>query len=111
MQKMNGSATAPPEGELMHRDAFEDTPAYHVLKRAGVLTTKYRRDNVDDIFTGVDVKANSSQGENLMERMKSCWCLPGIGCMLYNMTHIETFVPAGHVGFLMNEKNEYLFMQ
>merc|ERR1719443_1376489 len=43
--------------------------------------------------------------------MKSCWFIPGIGCCIYNTTHIETFVPAGHVGFLMNEKNEYLFMQ
>merc|ERR1719159_1149897 len=43
--------------------------------------------------------------------MKSCWFIPGLGCLLYGATHIETFVPAGHVGFLMNEKNEYLFMQ
>merc|ERR550514_2601525 len=27
------------------------------------------------------------------------------------MTHVEMFVPAGHVGLLMNEKNEYLFAQ
>ena len=46
-----------------------------------------------------------------MERLKTCWCIPGLGCMIYNCTHIETFVPAGQVGFLMNEKNEYLFMQ
>merc|ERR550514_215221 len=27
------------------------------------------------------------------------------------MTHTEMFVPAGHVGFLMNDKNEYMFAQ
>merc|ERR1719262_190165 len=34
-----------------------------------------------------------------------------LGCCIYNCTHIEAFVPAGHVGKLMNDRNEYLFMQ
>eukprot|EP00316_Scyphosphaera_apsteinii_P000988 CAMPEP_0119315806 /NCGR_PEP_ID=MMETSP1333-20130426/37246_1 /TAXON_ID=418940 /ORGANISM="Scyphosphaera apsteinii, Strain RCC1455" /LENGTH=521 /DNA_ID=CAMNT_0007321273 /DNA_START=39 /DNA_END=1604 /DNA_ORIENTATION=+ len=90
---------------------YEDTPAYKALNDAGVLTTTYRRKDVSDIFTGVDVRANATQQSNMMARLKSCWCIPGIGCCLYNMSHIETFVPAGHVGFLMGEQNEYLFMQ
>ena len=30
---------------------------------------------------------------------------------IYHCTHVELFVPAGHVGLLMNSKNEYLFAQ
>jgi len=100
-----------PSAQQMERALYEDTPAYQVLKNAGVLETKYRRASIDDIFTGKDVKANTSAYENWLARLKSCWCVPGLGCCLYNMTHIETFVPAGHVGFLMNERMEYLFMQ
>ena len=97
-----------PTSDAMHREGFfEETPAYHVLRDNGVLTTKYRRDTVEDIFTGTDVKANSDAGKNLMEKLKSCYFLPGVGCMLYGSTHIETFVPAGHVGFLMNEYSEH----
>jgi len=90
---------------------YEDTPAYEVLKNHGVLCTKYRRSNIEAIFTGKDVKANSSKSNDIMEKLKSCYCIPVLGCCIYGSTHIETFVPAGHVGFLMNERNEYLFMQ
>lgn len=100
-----------PLTQEMHREGFEDTPAYEVLKTAGVLCTKYRRDTIDDIFTGKDIKANSSTSNDMWQRIKSCYCLPGIGCCIYNSTHIESFVPAGHVGLLMNERNEYQFMQ
>lgn len=97
----------------MHRDApaYEDTPAYEALKKAGVLETKYRRTSIEDIFTGKDIQANSTQSLNLWKRLQSCYFFPGLGCMIYHGTHIETFVPAGHVGFLMNERNEYLFME
>jgi len=58
------------------------------------------------------VKANTSASANLWKRIKSgYYCVPLIGCCVYKLTHTETFVPAGHVGFLMNERNEYLFMQ
>jgi len=95
----------------MHREAYEDTPAYEVLKKAGVLETKYRRETIDDIFTGTDIKANSTRGNDIWQRAKSCYCVPGLGCCVYHATHIETFVPAGHVGKIMNDRNEYLFMQ
>lgn len=85
---------------------YEDTPAYEVLKKAGVLETKYRRASIDDIFTGIDVQSNTTKSANFWRRLQSCWCIPGLGCCIYGLTHIETFVPAGHVGFLMNEKNE-----
>jgi hypothetical protein len=77
-----------------------------------VLCTEYRRNSIEDIFTGTDIKANSSQGKNIKERLMSgVYCFPLLGYLLYHGTHIEEFVPAGHVGFMMNEKNEYLFMQ
>merc|ERR1719183_777186 len=44
-----------------------------------------------------------------MSRLKTgyyCGC-----CCIYNMTHTEMFVEAGHVGLLMNDRNEYLFAQ
>mmetsp|Transcript_39511 Transcript_39511/g.104274 ORF Transcript_39511/g.104274 Transcript_39511/m.104274 type:complete len:309 (-) Transcript_39511:1302-2228(-) len=105
----NRQAEDVPLLQEIHREAYEDTPAYEVLKNAGVLETKYRRSTIDDIFTGADVKANTSQSDNLWKRLMSLYYCGG--CCIYNCTHIETFVPAGHVGFLMNEKNEYLFMQ
>ena len=33
------------------------------------------------------------------------------GVPVYHLTHEEFFVPAGHVGLLMNENNEYLFAE
>merc|ERR1719327_1285648 len=110
-------ASAAHEPLMKHQDRaavghHEDTPSYEALKRAGVLTTKYRRGSIEEIFTGKDVTANSSAQKNIWERFKSgCYVLPGLGHLAYRMTHIETFVPAGHGGFLMNDKNEYLFMQ
>lgn len=101
----------PAHNDQDHAGGYEDTPAYEVLKRAGVLEIKYRRDTIDDIFTGKDLKANSNKANDWTQRFKYGWCLPGIGCILYASTHIEAFVPAGHVGLLMNAKNEYLFMQ
>lgn len=65
-----GDDTAPLLME-MHRNGYEDTPAYEVLKDAGVLTTKYRRKDINDIFTGADVKANTSASANLYKRIKS----------------------------------------
>merc|ERR1719486_1149750 len=73
---------------------------------------KYRRSSIEDIFTGKDLKASTSQDKNIMERLKyGVYCLPIFGCGVYHLTHTETFVPAGHVGRAMNEKNEYLFLQ
>merc|ERR1719473_2591330 len=73
--QMNGHAqeldVRTPLMQEMHRGAYEDTPAYEVLKTAGVLETKYRRANIDDIFTGKDVKANTTKSHNLWKRLKS----------------------------------------
>lgn len=87
---------------------MEETPAYISLKDAGVLCTDHRRNNIDDIFTGVDVKANTNKSDNFSRQMK--WTLFG-GCFCYGIFNTEIFVPASHVGFLMDEKNNYLFLQ
>ena len=93
------------EEEKLHNP--EDTPAYGALAAGGIITSKYRRNNIEDIFTGIDLKANSSQNHNLWERCKyGFYCCPIIGCIAYGATHLEIFVEAGHIGFLMNEKNE-----
>merc|ERR1719296_61401 len=91
---------------------MEDTPAYRTLLNANLLTTKYRKNCFDDIFVGTDLKANSSKSNDLMQKCKfGYFCCPVIGCALYAATHAEFFVPAGHVGLLLNEKQEYLFAQ
>ena len=84
----------------------EDTPAYTALKHARVLCSEFRRGSVDDIFTGLDLSANTDRIKNIHKRVWSgYYCLP----CLYCATHTELFVPAGHVGFLMDQKNRYLF--
>lgn len=73
-----------------------------------LLTTQYRRNDVDQIFTGLDMKSNTDQVANIRLRCLHCaYCLPCI----YHCTHTELFVPAGHVGLLMDEQNRYLFAQ
>jgi len=91
---------------------MEETPAYRTLLEHNLLTATYRKNVFDDIFEdSVDLKANSSKQNNLQERLMCCWCLPGIGCCAYDACHIEMFVPAGHVGLLMDSSNRYLFAQ
>ena len=117
--KGNTNEVCSPLLASMHREAhdeaketYEDTPAYKALKEAGVLATQYRRTCVDDIFTGVDVVATADSKGNLLSRcFHGYYCLPGLGCLLYHMSHTELFVPAGHVGWLMDERNRYLFAQ
>jgi len=98
-----------PSQELAH---LEDTPAYKTLKEAGILVTKYRKQCFEDIFDGVDLSANSSKSNDLVQKcIYGYFVCPILGCILYNTTHTEFFVPAGCVGLLMNEKQEYLFAQ
>lgn len=98
--------------DLNNEHHYEDTPAYAALQQAGLLCREYRRKCIDDIFTGKDLKANTTQQKNMWERFKYGYYLcPGIGCAVYGATHLELFVPASHVGLLMNERNEYLFAQ
>jgi len=106
---MMSAMAAEANGELAH---LEDTPAYKTLKEAGILVTKYRKQCFEDIFDGVDLSANSSKSNNLMQKcIFGYYVCPVVGCIIYKSTHTEFFVPAGHVGLMMNEKQEYLFAQ
>jgi len=99
----------PNQDDLHH---MEDTPAYATLRKAGLLNTTFRKQSFEDIFEGVDLQANSSKSNDLVQKCKyGYYCLPGIGCLLYKATHAEFFVPAGNVGLLMDEQQRYLFAQ
>ena len=90
----------------------EDTPAYIALNQAGKLCTDYRRKDIEDIFTGKDFKATSSKMKDIKTYiMYTLLIPPPFGVILYSCVVNQFFVPAGHVGFLMNERNEYLFAE
>jgi len=92
----------------MSKGLFEESPAYEVLKVNGLLTTKYRRASVEEIFTGLDIKSTTDWVKNIRLRLQwGAYCL----CPFYKCMHTELFVPAGHVGLLMDDKNQYLFAQ
>lgn len=97
-------------GDIRH---MEDTPAYRTLRDAGLLETKYRKQRFEDIFDdGLDLKANSTKGNDLTMRcLHGYYVLPIIGCCVYKATHTELFVPAGHVGLMMDGAQRYLFAQ
>jgi len=83
-----------------------------VMRTNGLLTSKYRRQSVEDIFTGTDLKANTDAIANIRSRfLHGYYCCPLLGCMIYGATHTEMFVPAGHVGLMMDEQSNYLFAQ
>jgi hypothetical protein len=71
-------------GGLDH-GGYEDTPAYAVLKEAGILCTKYRRRDIESIFTGTDLRANTDAMANITQRMKwGYYC--GL-CCVYKAIH------------------------
>eukprot|EP00325_Prymnesiales_sp_UTEX-LB-985_P003114 CAMPEP_0174695802 /NCGR_PEP_ID=MMETSP1094-20130205/2086_1 /TAXON_ID=156173 /ORGANISM="Chrysochromulina brevifilum, Strain UTEX LB 985" /LENGTH=558 /DNA_ID=CAMNT_0015892383 /DNA_START=87 /DNA_END=1763 /DNA_ORIENTATION=+ len=104
---MNGSNTRTAAQDDIH---YEDTPAYAPLQKAGLLCTEFRRRSIDDIFTGDDLRANSTKKKNMWKRMKYGYYF-GVGAPLYKLLHLELFVEASHVGLLMDDKNNYLFAQ
>jgi len=61
------------------------------------------------VFTENDYIANSSRDNDMAERLK--WGFYCGGCLCYYAAHSEVFVPAGHVGLLMDSHNHYLFAQ
>ena len=90
----------------------EDTPSYAILNHYGLLTTKYRTGDFDDLFEAKDLRANSSLSKNLMRRcLFGYYCIPCIGCCMYNIFNTEVTVPAGHVAMFTNNDNDYIFAQ
>ena len=53
------------------------------------------------------MRSNTSRSENIALRLK--WYCTGIGIFLYECFHTEIFVPANHIGLIMDDKNNYLF--
>ena len=93
-----------------HIAVAEDTPAYRVLQKFGLLNTCFRKDNFEDIFQETDLTPNSSHFGNLTKRM--CWGVywtPGCGFMLYNIFNTEITIPPSHICRFVDNDNNYLF--
>eukprot|EP00929_Paragymnodinium_shiwhaense_P076852 TRINITY_DN3956_c0_g1_i1.p1 TRINITY_DN3956_c0_g1~~TRINITY_DN3956_c0_g1_i1.p1 ORF type:complete len:705 (+),score=180.07 TRINITY_DN3956_c0_g1_i1:90-2204(+) len=91
---------------------IEDSRAYRTLQQAGLLVHKYRKPCFEAVFGTLDLKANTSKEKNCRAKCKYgvYWC-PVLGCVAYGATHLELFVPAGHIGLLMDSEQHYLFAQ
>ena len=85
LDDQKGEARISPRFDQMDRGAptgrAEDTPAYIALRRAGVLCTEHRRKDIEDIFTGLDLKQNTDQWKNIVARAKKL-LLPLPVCLL-----------------------------
>jgi len=111
---MKGVAETTPMMQTMSASVsqLEDTPAYHTLLKANLLTTEYRKEKFEDIFVGADLKANSSKSNDTLQKALSCYyTLPIFGCCLYSACHTDFFVAAGHIGMLEDELKNYIFAQ
>ena len=79
------------------RDAFTDTPAYEVLRKANLLCTQYRLECASEIEA---IPANSTPWVNLALNVGCCLCL----CCF---TTFET--PAGHVAMVEDGRGKFNF--
>lgn len=92
------------------RSHGEDTPAYRALMNAGVLCSEHRRDDVKDIFSSkLDRSADSSKWRDWATCM--CYSALPLGFCVWMACVSELFVPAGHVGLLMDGEKRYLFAE
>ena len=97
-------ATEPPP---LPQIAGESSKAYEALVGANMLTTKYRRESVEAIFVDGDREANSDHWKNFrLQCLNGVYCCP-FGVCMYNSFRSQFFIPAGNVGLLQNEANEY----
>jgi hypothetical protein len=86
----------------------ESSRAYEALMAADLLVLSHRRESIEAIFTGVDITKNTDHYQNIKLKCKmGHYCC----CPFYNIFRRDFFVPAGHVGLLMNERNDYYFAQ
>jgi len=68
----------------------ENTPAYEILQKHGLLVTKYRKTNFEDLFESHDLLPNSSHSKNLTKRCTwGVYAVPLLGAAIYNTFHTE----------------------
>ena len=84
--------------ELTDRHANDIYDSYITNHKysVGVLCTKFRRQGIEAIFTGKDLKANTTRSTNICKRWT--WYATGVGILIYDLFHHEIFVPANHIG-------------
>jgi len=80
----------------------EESPAYDALRKAGLLTTRFRKHGVDDLDL---IRPNTNSTKNLTKRFLSYACIHGL--CTYDATHLEITVPASHVQRLRDDSGGY----
>jgi len=83
--------------------AMEESPAYDAIREAGLLTTTYRREGIDQLEL---LQPNTTARKNLIRRLCSYAAIHGF--CTYDATHLEFTVPAGHVQKLRDEQSSYV---
>jgi len=94
---------SPMDAPLAHSTA-EESPAYDVLRMAGLLVTEFRKQGMHELDI---MPPNTTSSQNIAARAFSCLFPPLAGCILYNTYHIEITVPAGHVQKLVDDQGLY----
>eukprot|EP01024_Parvocaulis_polyphysoides_P067768 TRINITY_DN8151_c0_g2_i4.p1 TRINITY_DN8151_c0_g2~~TRINITY_DN8151_c0_g2_i4.p1 ORF type:complete len:498 (-),score=75.05 TRINITY_DN8151_c0_g2_i4:46-1539(-) len=91
-----------PEDQAMlkphHISALEDSPSYHILKEAGLLTTKYRKKDFKDLEV---MKANSSKQE-----IATYKCI--FPCF-FRLCYTDLDIPQRHVQMLRDNQGQNYF--
>mmetsp|Transcript_15806 Transcript_15806/g.28487 ORF Transcript_15806/g.28487 Transcript_15806/m.28487 type:complete len:472 (+) Transcript_15806:164-1579(+) len=76
------------------------------MLEAGLLTFDHMKPTFCDIFVpGLDLQPNTSHSANLQARAR--WLFTPC----YDFAHTELTVPAGEVGLLVTDENDYIFAQ
>ena len=86
----------------------EDTPAYSVLQKFGLLNTSFRKASFEEIFEpGVDLEPNATQSEIYDASFSWHWHHT---CFLFGklFKYVPVTVPPGHVVGLIDDNNDYL---
>ncbi|GMH45445.1 hypothetical protein BSKO_13402 [Bryopsis sp. KO-2023] len=83
------------------------SPSYEVLRQAGLLTTRFMKEGIQDLDL---IPPNSYRSEI----WKSCclWgcCLPPVfGCCVFGATHTILDVPPGHIHKAIDYKDDHVF--
>eukprot|EP00586_Coscinodiscus_wailesii_P019336 CAMPEP_0172499342 /NCGR_PEP_ID=MMETSP1066-20121228/125894_1 /TAXON_ID=671091 /ORGANISM="Coscinodiscus wailesii, Strain CCMP2513" /LENGTH=644 /DNA_ID=CAMNT_0013273035 /DNA_START=43 /DNA_END=1977 /DNA_ORIENTATION=- len=106
----SSSSAPPPAAAAADIAVAEDTPAYRALRKFGLLNTRYRKDNFEDIFRETDLTPRSSHFDNLTKRMQwGVYWTPGCGFIVYNLFNTEITIPPRHICRFVDNDDNYLF--